>query len=84
MRNCCTVCDERLRIWERVLGRFDHPGCRSKVTAKKPVGEKDDAGDSYPVGLQLLKPQNVWGMTFPPDDWRPESGEETRPAPNSP
>ena len=37
------------------------------------LGEKDDARNFYSVGLELLEPQNVWGMTFPPDDWRPES-----------
>jgi len=46
------------------------------------LGEKDDARDLHPVGLELLKAQNVWGITFPPDDWRPESEEETPPAPN--
>jgi hypothetical protein len=37
------------------------------------LGEKDEAGALIPVGLALLEPQNVWGITFPPDDWRPES-----------
>ena len=48
------------------------------------LGEKDEAGALIPVGLALLEPQNVWGMTFPPDDWRPESEEETPPATNFP
>lgn len=45
------------------------------------LGEEDYAGDSHLVGLELLEAQNVWGITFPPDDWRPESGEEMSPAP---
>ena len=31
------------------------------------LGEKDAAGDLHAVGLDLLEPQNFWGMTFPPD-----------------
>jgi hypothetical protein len=37
------------------------------------LGEKDDARELHYVGFQFLEPQNVWGITFPPDDWRPES-----------
>jgi hypothetical protein len=33
------------------------------------MGEEDDARNLHSVGLELLEPQNVWGMTFPPDDW---------------
>lgn len=33
------------------------------------LGEKPGAGDLHHVGLQLLEPQNVWGVAFPPDDW---------------
>jgi hypothetical protein len=33
------------------------------------LGEKSGAGDLHQVGLQLLEPQNVWGVAFPPDDW---------------
>jgi hypothetical protein len=37
------------------------------------LGGKDDAEDLHLVALELLEPQNVWGMTFPPDDWSPRS-----------
>jgi len=40
------------------------------------LGEKDDAGDLRPVGLELLEAQNVWGMNFPPDDWHTKSEQE--------
>lgn len=32
-------------------------------------GEEDDARNLHSVGLELLEPQNFWGITFPPDDW---------------
>jgi hypothetical protein len=49
------------------------------VVAKASVawlGEKEHPGDLYHVGLQLLEAQNVWGIGFPPDDWRSAPGEE--------
>lgn len=33
------------------------------------LGERDVAQDLHPVALELVEPQNVWGMTFPPDNW---------------
>jgi len=42
------------------------------VVAKASVvwlGEKSGAGELHHVGVQLLEPQNVWGVAFPPDDW---------------
>ena len=33
------------------------------------LGEWDHAGNLQSVGLELLEPQNIWGITFPPDDW---------------
>jgi hypothetical protein len=27
MMRCCTTCGEGLRFWDRMKGRFDHPGC---------------------------------------------------------
>jgi hypothetical protein len=44
------------------------------------LGEKD-YGALHPVGLELLEAQNIWGIAFPPDDWRSESVEEAPPAP---
>jgi hypothetical protein len=35
--------------------------------------KKLQARDLHPVVLRLLEAQNVWGITFPPDNWRPES-----------
>lgn len=37
MRNHCTVCDGRLDLLQRMWGRFDHPSCRSRSTAKLPA-----------------------------------------------
>ena len=28
-----------------------------------------DAGDVHSVGVELTQPQNIWGISFPPDDW---------------
>jgi hypothetical protein len=44
-------------------------------------GEKGEAGDLHLVGLRLVETHNVWGITFPPDDWGPESVEEAPSAP---
>jgi hypothetical protein len=47
-----------------------------RVAAKAVViklGKKQHARDLHPVVLRLLEAQNVWGITFPPDDWRPNS-----------
>ena len=40
------------------------------------LNEPDHAGEMHHVGLQLLEAQNVWGIAFPPDDWRSEPGRE--------
>ena len=40
------------------------------------LSEEPHAGDLHQVGLQLVEAQNVWGIAFPPDDWRSELGEE--------
>ena len=37
------------------------------------LGEKGETGSLHAVGLELLEAQNVWGMTFPPDDWSPSA-----------
>lgn len=37
MRKYCAVCGERLELWERVWGRFDHASCRSIVLARDAV-----------------------------------------------
>ena len=33
----------------------------------------EDTGDLHPAELELLEPQSRWGITFPLDDWRPET-----------
>jgi hypothetical protein len=38
------------------------------------LGEKDDSRELHDVGFQFLEAQNVWGITFPPDDWHHEPG----------
>jgi methyl-accepting chemotaxis protein len=45
------------------------------------LGEKRNPGDLLRVGLQLKEAQNVWGIAFPPDDWRDGPREEELPAP---
>lgn len=45
------------------------------------LDKKDDAGGLHLVALELVEAKNVWGITFPPDDWRPRSEEVTPPAP---
>jgi hypothetical protein len=45
------------------------------------LSETHRAGDLHAVGLQLLEAQNVWGIAFPPDDWRSEAQEEETAAP---
>jgi hypothetical protein len=37
------------------------------------LGQKYQARELHPVVLRLLEVQNVWWITFPPDNWRPES-----------
>jgi hypothetical protein len=49
-------------IENRVLG----------ITAKSHVAWLDPEphdGGMYHVGLQLQVPRDIWGITFPPDDW---------------
>jgi len=62
MRNCCSVCDGRLQIWERVGDRVDHPSCRFKGTAMKPVPSA-----SYPKSpftAITIAPRGELGMGF--------------------
>ena len=47
------------------------------------LGEKSYSGDLHHVGFQLFEAQNVWGIAFPPDDWRSEPREEAPPAPEN-
>ena len=57
------------------------------VVAKAHVvwcGEKGDEGDLHLVGLRLVETQNVWGITFPPDDWGSESAGQAPPGPAQP
>jgi hypothetical protein len=62
MRNCCTVCDGGLQIWERVWGRVDHPSCRFKGTAKKPVPPASYA--KSPVRAITITPGGELGIGF--------------------
>lgn len=48
------------------------------------LGEKPGPGDLHHVALQLLEPQNIWGIAFPPDDWSSELRDEALPAPDGP
>lgn len=34
------------------------------------VGEKRFPEDPYEVGVELLEKRNVWGVKFPPEDWK--------------
>jgi hypothetical protein len=53
------------------------------VAAKASVvwmGDKHYTGDLHHVGLQLIEAQNIWGLAFPPNDWRSQLSEEALPA----
>jgi hypothetical protein len=51
MRNYCTVCGERLELWERVWGRFDHARCRSIVPARYAVPSLSFQKSPYTAGV---------------------------------
>jgi len=36
VRKRCTICGEGLKYWDRMQGRFDHPGCRERTIVKPP------------------------------------------------
>jgi methyl-accepting chemotaxis protein len=48
------------------------------------LSEKHYPGDVHHVGLQLIEAQNVWGIAFPPDDWRSQPREDNLPAAEEP
>jgi len=48
------------------------------------LSEKHYPGDMHHVGLQLIEAQNVWGIAFPPDDWRSHPGEDDLAATDEP
>ncbi len=48
------------------------------------LSEKRYPGDLHHVGLQLIEAQNVWGIAFPPDDWRSQPREVDLPATGDP
>jgi len=48
------------------------------------LSEKRYPGELHHVGLQLIEAQNVWGIAFPPDDWRSQPREDAVPAPDDP
>jgi hypothetical protein len=61
-----------LAIGTEVLVKNPARGLAAKGSVVR-LGEKVD-GALHPVVLALLEAQegwNVWGTTFPPDDWRP-------------
>jgi hypothetical protein len=60
----------RLAISTEVLVENRAMGVVAKASVIR-SGKKDDAQDLRPVVLRLLEAQNVRGITFPPDDWRP-------------
>ena len=60
----------RLAISTEVLVENRAMGIAVKASVVR-SGKKHDARDLHPVVLSLLGAQNVWGITFPPDDWRP-------------
>ena len=71
----------RLTMGTQVLIENRTMGVVAKATVVW-LGEMGDAGGLRAVGLQLLEAQNVWGITFPPEDWCSESEEKTPPTPN--
>jgi hypothetical protein len=68
----------RLAICTEVLVENRAMGVVAKASVVR-LGTKDH--DMQPVVLKLLEAQNVWGITFPPDDWRPFVKGKTPPAP---
>ena len=70
----------RLAISTEVLVENRAMGVVAKASVIR-LGKKYHARDLHPVVLSLLEAQNVWGITFPPDDWRPVVTEEPPPAP---
>ncbi len=50
---------------------IENPAVRSSGNARIVwVGDKQSPRDPYEVGADLLEPQNLWGIEFPPEDWR--------------
>lgn len=62
MKNHCTVCDGRLHMWERMWGRFDHPTCRSRSTAKHTVPSGPSANSLVPARTAV--PGKGMGIAF--------------------
>ena len=60
MRNYCTVCGERLELWERVWGRFDHASCRSVVPTRQ--GGSPFLFSSAPLYQALPAPEGSLGL----------------------
>jgi HPt (histidine-containing phosphotransfer) domain-containing protein len=54
------------------------------------LGEKRGPKDPVEIGVQLVTPENIWGVELPPDDWQdgpplpPTARVEKRPAPATP
>jgi hypothetical protein len=53
MRKRCTICGQGLRLWDRMQGRFDHPGCRERSIVKLPC-------DNNQPELPFLKPNAIF------------------------
>ena len=64
-----------------IENRILHGAAKAKVIRRD---ETQSPEGLYYVALELLEPQNIWGITFPPDDWSDELGEETPPARSKP
>ncbi len=57
--------DDQIVIENPLLGRA------AKARVKR-VCERRFAEDPYEVCIELLEPQNVWGVKLPPEDWQKE------------
>ena len=73
----------RLAVGTEVLVENRAMGVVAKANVIR-SGRKYHARDLRPVVLRLVETQNVWGITFPPDEWGPEAGGEAPPAPTYP
>jgi hypothetical protein len=60
----------RLAVGTEVLVENRAIGVVAKANVLR-SGKKDHAQDLRPVVVRLLEAQNVWGIAFPPDYWRP-------------
>jgi hypothetical protein len=78
MRKCCAVCGERLGLWERVWGRFDHARCRAIVLAR--YAEHSLAFQKTPFASAVATSGGEPGNPFSPAPTPPNAERAQAPA----